>query len=80
MALPNLPYAQMIDVAQNGSPALLNVVGRAFGLGEAETRALSSGKIPAWFWLATGLAGGVWAGIQVHRRWPEKIPAWVTGR
>lgn len=80
MALPNLPYAQMIDVAQNGSPALLNVVGRAFGLGEAETRALSTGKIPAWFWLATGLAGGVWAGIQVHRRWPEKIPAWVTGR
>lgn len=80
MALPNLPYAQMIDVAQNGSPALLSVVGRAFGLGEAETRALSTGKIPGWFWLAAGLAGGVWAGIQLHDRWPDKIPTWMMGK
>lgn len=80
MALPNLPYAQMMDVAQNGSPALLGVVGRAFGLGEAETRALSNGKIPGWFWLTAGLAGGVWIGIQVHQKWPSKIPAWFMGK
>jgi hypothetical protein len=80
MALPNLPYAQMIDVAQHGSPALLNAVGRAFGLGEAETRALQSGKIPGWFWLTLGVGAGLWAGIQVHKRWPDKIPAWAMGR
>lgn len=80
MALPNLPYAQMMDVAQNGSPALLGVVGRAFGLGQAETRALTNGKMPVWFWLTAGLAGGVWIGVQVHQRWPSKIPAWFMGK
>jgi hypothetical protein len=79
MNLTNLPYAQMLSAAQNGSPALLRVAGRAMGLGEAERTALANGKIPGWFWALGGVAIGVFAGVRLHRMVGDKLPEWLRG-
>ena len=72
------------DVAANGSPLLLQAVGRAFGLGAAERQALAGpgkgGGVPGWFWLTAGLAIGVVAGVRVYRAWPDRVPELVKGR
>ena len=75
----SLSAAEVQKLASSGSPALLNVVGRAFGLGPAEQTALTNGNIPGWFWVTAGLLGGVVIGIQVRKRWPEKIPGFFGG-
>jgi len=62
------------SMAQGGSPMLLNVVGRAFGLGPAEQSALGGGRLPWWLWASAGLAAGVVVGAQIHKRWPERLP------
>jgi len=75
----SLSASEIQKLASNGSPTLLHMVGRAFGLGQAEQTALSNGNIPGWFWVTAGLLGGVVIGIQVHKRWPEKIPGFLGG-
>ncbi|MDD1678142.1 MAG: hypothetical protein LUO93_03025 [Methanomicrobiales archaeon] len=72
----NLPISvsDLQGVAKHGSPMLLNAFGRALGLGANEQAALGGGKLPWWLWASVALAGGVVVGIQVHKRWPEKIP------
>lgn len=80
MALPNVPMHQIVDMAQNGSPALLSAAGRMLGLGQAETSALTKGKIPAWFWITMGVGAGIFAGVRAYRMWPEKFPEWVKGK
>jgi len=76
----SLPYAEMLTVAKDGSPLLLEVAGRALGLGQAERAALGQGALPWWFWGTLGITVGVVAGIQVHKRWPDKIPAFMKGK
>ena len=73
-----LPVAEIAKAAQNGSPMLLQAVGRAFGLGEQERAALGGG-LPGWFWMILGVAGGVVVGVQIHKRWPDKIPKVLGG-
>lgn len=73
--IPGLPFsgADLRQLTQNGSPALLRVVGRAFGLGTAEQDALLQGKIPAWLWIIAGFAGGAYAGAYAQKRWPHYV-------
>jgi hypothetical protein len=80
MNLAALPYSQMLSAAQNGSPALLKVAGRAFGLGQAERTALVNGKIPGWFWAVGGVAIGVFAGVRLHSLLGDKLPVWLRGK
>ncbi len=61
-------------VAENGSPIGLSAVGRILGLGQAEQAALGSGQIPWWLWTTIGIAGGVFVGVQLHKRWPSMLP------
>lgn len=77
----NLPLSpeQMQALMANGSPSLLHMVGRAFGLGDAERGALVQGKFPGWFWAVSGVVVGVAVGIQVHKRWPNKVPKFMGG-
>jgi hypothetical protein len=74
--LGNLPISASAihSMTSNGSPMLIKAVGRAFGLADAEQSALVSGKIPTWFWVAIFATAGVVAGVQIHKRWPNKIP------
>lgn len=55
------------------SPNTLKVAGRFLGIGDAEANALMSGKVPAWFWVVLGVAGGTYIGVQLQRKHPEKV-------
>jgi hypothetical protein len=77
--LDTLPYGQVARMAQDGSPALLQAVGRAFGLGADERAALAKGTIPGWFWLLLGIGTGVLVGVRVYKAWPERVPVWLAG-
>jgi len=80
MNLPlSLSASDVHAIASSGSPALLQFVGRAFGLGQAERNALSKGNIPGWVWATFGLLGGFAIGVQVYKRWPQYVPNFVKG-
>jgi hypothetical protein len=79
--IPNIDQiGQLSDVARNGSPVALVAVGRAFGLGEEERRALLKGGIPWWTLLLAGAAIGFVAGTRAEKKYSSKIPSWISGK
>lgn len=82
MIKPTISYGDIERIARDGSPLLLQAVGRVFGLGPQERAALGHngmGGLPTWTWVTLVLAAGVVIGVRVDRRWPGKIPEWVGG-
>lgn len=75
----NIPPQMVAQVAANGSPELLSAVGRLFGFGDAEQRALVRGEFPRWSFFVLGAAVGVVAGVLAQRRFPEQVQK-VFGR
>lgn len=75
-----LPYSELASMAKDGSPLLLEVAGRALGLGQDERAALGRGALPWFFWATIGAGVGIVVGVQVYKRWPEKVPAFVKGK
>jgi hypothetical protein len=67
----DFPAHTVVEVAQHGSPFLLNAVGRMLGLGQAEQQALARGEFPRWAVLTIGIGLGALVGVYAHRRWPE---------
>lgn len=61
------------DVRELATPETLKVAGRLFGIGDPQAQALQQGRVPAWFWVVVGVAGGVYLGIQAQRRYPAKV-------
>lgn len=80
IGLSALERPEVQELAAKGSPKLLSMVGRAFGLGQAEQQALVKGNFPTWFWVTAGLTIGVVVGIQVQKRWPDKVPTVIQGK
>jgi len=78
--LANLPYSDIMHAAQHGSPALLQAVGRAVGLGAEERVALSRGSVPGWLWAVGGIAVGVFVGVRLHKAVPQYVPQWLKGK
>lgn len=74
-----IPPHVMANVATNGSPEMLTSVGRLFGFGDAEQKALLRGEFPRWSIFVLGAAVGAVAGILVQRRFPEQVTK-VLGR
>jgi hypothetical protein len=64
---------QLANATKDGSPLLLEVVGRLCGLGAAERDALARKGVPGLVWAVGGLAGGVALGIFVQRRFPQVV-------
>lgn len=62
------------SATQNGSPDLLAAVGRAFGLGQAEQKALAKNGVPSWVLLVLGVGGGVVLGVYLQKKHPSLIP------
>lgn len=77
----NIDYAQVAQVAQNGSPLLLQALGRLYGVGPAERQALGAdGKgVPVWVWATMAFAVGAVAGIRVYRAYPRQVPKLISG-
>lgn len=67
--------AGAVQMAQHGSPVLLNAIGRVFGLGQDEQTALLGGRVPGWLLLAVGLAAGILGGAALERR--DMLPKWA---
>lgn len=67
-----VPYADVARAASDGSPAVLEAVGRLIGFGAEEQRALGQG-VPSWAWLALGIGAGVVIGARAYRRWPAQM-------
>jgi len=82
MMIPGLGLQDVERIAREGSPVLLQALGRLYGIGPAERAALGqngTGGIPGWAWGALGLVAGVVIGARVQKRWPDKLPAIVRG-
>jgi hypothetical protein len=80
MELPqNIDYAKVISLARDGSPLLLGAVGRVVGLGQAEQRAITSGRVPWWTIAGLGLALGFIAGARVERKFKGRMPSAIAG-
>lgn len=78
MQIPFSAIQQATSMATNGSPFLLNSVGRLMGLGDTEQKALGRGEIPRWAIFVVGaIVGGVGA-VYAARRFPRQI-AKITG-
>lgn len=73
MQIPLEAMGQLGTVAQHGSPLLVNSLGRLFGLGQEEQKALVKGEFPRWAVFAIGLGAGVVAGIMVQRKFPSQV-------
>lgn len=81
--LQQLPMREIAQVAQHGSPMLIAAVGRAFGLGEAERRALAGsggGALPWWLFAVVGIGVGLVVGARVQRKYPALLPEIVRGK
>lgn len=75
----NFPIDTIANVAQNGSPVLLEAAGRVFGLGTDEQTALARGALPGWAILGIGLVAGVALGVYAHRTWPQQAGKIIGG-
>jgi|GEM_PF-2340943 len=73
MQIPLEAVGQLGSVAKNGSPLLVNSLGRLFGLGQEEQQALVKGEFPRWAVFALGIGAGVIAGVLVQRKFPSQV-------
>jgi hypothetical protein len=79
---PSLSLDDVRVIARDGAPMLLQALGRVYGLGPNERRALGgngSGGLPTWTWVLFGVAAGVVVGSRVEHAWPGKLPKLVRG-
>ena len=76
-----IDYSQVARVARDGSPLLLQAIGRLYGIGPNERAAFGAdGKgVPSWAWAVLALGVGVVAGARVQKRWPGKLPEMISG-
>jgi hypothetical protein len=75
----HIRYAERaVEAASSGSPAIVEAIGRLYGLAQAERDALSKGAVPGWLLAAVGLGVGVAIGARLHKAWPQKMK-WIAG-
>lgn len=65
-------------VAKEGSPLLLQAVGRLCGLGADDRNALARHGVPAAVWGIVGIGAGLWLGVYLQRKHAGLIE-WVPG-
>jgi len=80
MVAPQVNYADMISLAKEGSPMLINSVARLAGLGETERKALTTRGVPGWAWGVLGCLVGVALGARAYKSYPDNFPDWVVGK
>lgn len=61
------------EIASKGSPTILRMAARVFGLGTAEQDALTKGQFPGWLWLILGGAAGAYLGVQAQKKYPHQV-------
>lgn len=82
MIRPTINYADVERITKDGPPMLVSALGRLFGIGPAERRALGAegiGGVPGWSWGLLGVGVGFVVGVRVYKRWPNKVPRLIRG-
>jgi hypothetical protein len=76
-----IDYTRVARVARDGSPLVLQALGRLCGLGPSERAALGSegNGVPPWAVGALALGLGIVVGARIQKAWPDKMPAIITG-
>jgi hypothetical protein len=76
-----IDYGQVAKVAQEGSPLLLQAIGRLYGLGPSERSAFgqNGSGVPVWAWVTIAVGVGFVAGARVQKRWPRRVPKLIAG-
>jgi len=80
--LANLSYDDLHRIAKDGSPLMLQALGRVYGFGPQERAALGqpgSGGLPGWSWAVIGVAAGFVIGARIQKKWPSALPKIVRG-
>lgn len=77
---PQVSYADMIQLAKEGSPMLINAVSRLAGLGTAERDLLATKGVPTWAWVAVAGGACLVIGIRLHKKYPNRVPSWIKGK
>lgn len=77
----HIPYAKVAKIAKDGSPLLLQALGRLYGLGPRERSAFgqNGGGVPGWAWGTLVLVAGVFIGVKVQKYYPQFVPNMVAG-
>ena len=77
----SIDLGQVSRVARDGSPLLLQAIGRLYGVGPAERHALGAdgSGVPSWTWAALAFAAGTLVGIRLYRAYPKQIPRMISG-
>ena len=77
----HIPYGQVAKIAQDGSPLLLQALGRLYGLGPRERRAFGKDGdgVPGWAWAAIALAAGLVIGAKGQKHYPQYVPNMIVG-
>ena len=76
-----IDYEQVAHVATNGSPLLLQALGRFYGLGPKERAAFGQNGtgVPTWAWCVVAIGAGIVIGSRVQKAWPGKVPKLISG-
>lgn len=76
-----IDYGKVAQVAQEGSPLLLQALGRLYGLGPSERAAFGQNGtgVPTWAWATIALVAGFVVGARVQKRWPRSVPELISG-
>jgi hypothetical protein len=76
-----IDYGQVAKVARDGSPLLLQALGRLYGIGPRERSAFGStgGGVPTWAWVVLAAGAGVVVGTRLQKRYPQYIPNLIAG-
>lgn len=76
-----IPYGQVARVAKDGSPLLLQALGRLYGIGPAERQALGADGtgVPTWAVAILALGVGVVVGARVQKQYPQYVPNMIGG-
>ena len=72
--------ASVVKMASQGSPAVLQAIGRLYGLGEPERDQLLGDGVPTWAIVALSVGAGFFIGVRVYKRWPDRVPALIQGK
>lgn len=77
----HIPYDQVAKIAKDGSPLLLQALGRLYGLGPRERRAFgqNGGGVPGWAWATLALVAGAVIGVKVQKHYPQYVPEIIVG-
>lgn len=79
--ISNLDVKKAAASAADAAPLVLHALGRLYGLGPSERRALGGDGdgVPTWAWVSLALVAGAVIGSRVQKAYPTYVPKVVSG-